>query len=161
MRAPSGKVIELETVEGSPRLLYIHNFMDAEEADALREHVLTITDPELKLKLSGVGADGSDEHDAQGQHRAEGCDDAHGARRLQSVARKRQDGLEAAVGPSRRPKLCRRFRFHELQSNLVHPIDRGGGGSGCGSGDFGRRCECDGKRGAMAVLRDAGAIGQG
>ena len=62
MRAPSGKVIELETVEGTPRLLYIHNFMDAEEADALRDHVLTITDPELKLKRSGVGADGSDEH---------------------------------------------------------------------------------------------------
>lgn len=62
IKAPSGRTVEIETTDSSPRVFMINNFMDPEEADAVRDYVLTITDPELKLKRSGVGADGGDEN---------------------------------------------------------------------------------------------------
>jgi len=62
MKAPSGRTVEIETKDSSPRLFMINNFMDPEEADAVRDYVLQISDPELKLKRSGVGADGGDEN---------------------------------------------------------------------------------------------------
>jgi prolyl 4-hydroxylase len=61
IKAPSGRLVEIETINSSPRVFMVNNFIDPEEADALRDYVLQINDPELKLKRSGVGADGGDE----------------------------------------------------------------------------------------------------
>jgi hypothetical protein len=51
-----GKPIEVETLETTPRVFMIHNFMNEVEMDNVKTHVLNIKDEAHRMKRSGVGA---------------------------------------------------------------------------------------------------------
>jgi hypothetical protein len=60
----NGKPVLLETLEDWPRVFHVHNFMSDKEADMLISSAKSITDPTMRLKRSGTGADSRDNQDA-------------------------------------------------------------------------------------------------